>query len=75
VEIAIKQCRNGGIDCKVHGLQIVGKKKTDEDLFSNNMSFLASDSEECDEQGSSTGGRSRFDILQQFLKIINYLLI
>ena len=21
VEIAVKQCRNGGIDCKVHGLQ------------------------------------------------------
>ena len=25
VEIAIKQCRNGGIDCKVHGLQLVGR--------------------------------------------------
>ena len=23
VEIAVKQCRNGGIDCKVHGLQVV----------------------------------------------------
>ncbi len=22
VEIAIKQCRNGGIDCKIHGLQV-----------------------------------------------------
>ena len=22
VEIAVKQCRNGGIDCKVHGLQV-----------------------------------------------------
>lgn len=25
VEIAVKQCRNGGIDCKVHGLQLVGR--------------------------------------------------
>ncbi len=53
VEIAIKQCRNGGIDCKVHGLQVVGKKRgdeEDEDAFSSSMSFLASDSEECDDQ-------------------------
>lgn len=25
IEVAIKQCRNGGIDCKVHGIQLVGK--------------------------------------------------
>lgn len=25
IEIAIKQCRNGGIDCKVHGIQLVGR--------------------------------------------------
>lgn len=25
IEVAIKQCRNGGIDCKVHGIQLVGR--------------------------------------------------
>ena len=25
LEIAVKQCRNGGIDCKVHGIQLVGR--------------------------------------------------
>jgi E3 ubiquitin-protein ligase HERC2 len=45
VEISIKQCRNGGIDCKVHGLQVVGKKRTEEDeeeAYSSTISFLAS---------------------------------
>ena len=48
-EIAIKQCRNGGIDCKIHGLQIVGRKRSEEDEFSSALSFLASDSEEVEE--------------------------
>ena len=50
LEIAVKQCRNGGIDCKIHGLQVVGKKRSDEDSFSSNLSFLTSDSEEFDDQ-------------------------
>ena len=25
IEVAVKQCRNGGIDCKVHGIQLVGR--------------------------------------------------
>lgn len=49
VEIAIKQCRNGGIDCKIHGLQVVGRKRCEEDEFTSTVSFLASDSEECDD--------------------------
>jgi E3 ubiquitin-protein ligase HERC2 len=50
LEIAVKQCRNGGIDCKIHGLQVVGKKRSEEDSFSSNLSFLTSDSEEFDDQ-------------------------
>ena len=56
VEIAVKQCRNGGIDCKVHGLQVVGRKKGEEEDFSA-VSFLASDAEEeccCPEEHFST---------------------
>ena len=53
VEIAVKQCRNGGIDCKVHGLQVVGRRRGGGDLdedeaYSSSISFLASDSEECE---------------------------
>ena len=58
IEIAIKQCRNGGIDCKLHGLHIVGRRRCEEDEFSSALSFLASDCEEFEEavQCSSSGG-------------------
>ena len=46
IEIAIKQCRNGGIDCKVHGLMIQGRRRLEEDEYSSALSFLTSDSEE-----------------------------
>ena len=54
VEIAIKQCRNGGIDCKIHGLQVTGKRRSEEDEFSTSHSFLVSDSEEYDDPTSSS---------------------
>ncbi|XP_076284957.1 E3 ubiquitin-protein ligase HERC2 isoform X1 [Lasioglossum baleicum] len=43
IEIAVKQCRNGGIDCRIHGLRIVGKKKIFENQLATSVSFLASD--------------------------------
>ena len=49
IEIAIKQCRNGGIDCKIHGLVVTGRKRMEEDEYSSALSFLASDSEEVEE--------------------------
>ena len=49
IEIAIKQCRNGGIDCKVHGLVIQGRRRLEEDEYSSALSFLTSDSEEVEE--------------------------
>ena len=41
VEIAVRQCRNSGIDCKVHGVSIVGKLKVDDDDAAVGFSFLA----------------------------------
>ena len=38
-----------GIDCKIHGLLVVGRKRSEEDEFTSTVSFLASDSEECDD--------------------------
>ena len=54
IEIAIKQCRSSGIDCKVHGLSIVGRiRAEDEDLAT--VPFLASDNEEEDEEKAAVG--------------------
>lgn len=43
VQISIKQCRSSGIDTKVHGLTIIGKRKSDEDQIACGFSFLALD--------------------------------
>ncbi|GFU31029.1 e3 ubiquitin-protein ligase HERC2, partial [Nephila pilipes] len=42
IEICIKQCRSGGIDCRIHGLTILGRRKTEAD-DSTSFPFLASD--------------------------------
>uniref|UniRef100_A0A1A8PRE6 E3 ubiquitin-protein ligase HERC2 n=3 Tax=Nothobranchius rachovii TaxID=451742 RepID=A0A1A8PRE6_9TELE len=58
IEIAIKQCRSSGIDCKIHGLRIVGRiRAEDEDLAT--VPFLASDNEEEDEEKPTAGSLAR----------------
>ncbi|CAG01384.1 unnamed protein product, partial [Tetraodon nigroviridis] len=58
IEIAIKQCRSSGIDCKVHGLSIIGRiRAEDEDLAT--VPFLASDNEEEDDDKAATGSLAR----------------
>ena len=49
MEIAIRQCRSSGIDCKVHGLTIEGRQRADDDDVAANFTFLASDNEEDEE--------------------------
>ncbi|XP_033111225.1 E3 ubiquitin-protein ligase HERC2-like [Anneissia japonica] len=52
IEIAIRQCKSSGIDCKVHGLTITGRMRTEDDDIAANFSFIASDNEEdVDEEG------------------------
>ena len=47
IEIQIKTCKSNGIDCKVHGLSVIGRIKSDEtELQALNYTFLASDDEE-----------------------------
>lgn len=54
IEIAIKQCRSSGIDCKIHSLGVVGRiRAEDEDLAT--VPFLASDNEEEEEEKTATG--------------------
>lgn len=44
IEIYIKQCRNNGIQCKIHDLFVIGKRKqTDVEAMLANASFLATD--------------------------------
>lgn len=46
IEIYIKQCRNNGIQCRIHDLYVVGKRKqTDLDAMLANASFLANDND------------------------------
>ena len=42
-EIGIRQCRSSGIDCKIHGLSIVGHRRTEDEEIITGYSYLASD--------------------------------
>lgn len=43
IEICIIKCKNRGIDCKVHGLAVVGFKKSNYNELKTSVSFLAND--------------------------------
>lgn len=43
IEINITKCRNNGIDCKIHGVNIVGIKRQICGDFRTSVSFLAND--------------------------------
>lgn len=44
--MSIKQCKSGGIDCRVHGLGMMGKVVDDFGDPASTVSFLASDNED-----------------------------
>ena len=46
IEIHVKSCKSNGIDCKVHGLSVIGRIKSDDQDVGLNYVFLASDDEE-----------------------------
>ncbi|XP_058465564.1 probable E3 ubiquitin-protein ligase HERC2 [Malaya genurostris] len=55
IEIMIKQCRNNGIQCKIHGLHIIGKRKqTDLEMMLQNASFLATENDTAAEPSYTT---------------------
>ncbi|XP_073987726.1 E3 ubiquitin-protein ligase HERC2 isoform X1 [Rhodnius prolixus] len=58
IEIAIKLCWNGGIDCKIHGLYITGRRKPMFSELPSTVSFLASDSSEIRELNRSCTSNS-----------------
>ena len=58
IEIQIKQCRQSGIDCKIHGLSMIGRFRTDDDSAAG-YSFLASDNEEEEDDKQTTQNLKR----------------
>ncbi|CAH1776574.1 unnamed protein product, partial [Owenia fusiformis] len=50
IDISIRQCKSSGIDCKVHGLSVIGRVKAEDDDTASAFSFLASDNEEEEEK-------------------------
>lgn len=63
VEIAVKQCRSCGIDCRIHGLSITGRYGPplggvdDDDVDGGDVAalFLASDTEDARDDERYTG--------------------
>ncbi|XP_030756884.1 E3 ubiquitin-protein ligase HERC2 [Sitophilus oryzae] len=43
IEINVTKCRNNGIDCKIHGIFVVGVKRHSPGDFRTSVSFLAND--------------------------------
>ncbi|KAK2509156.1 hypothetical protein MC885_004362 [Smutsia gigantea] len=58
IEIAIKQCRSSGIDCKIHGLILLGRIRAEEEDLAA-VPFLASDNEEDDDEKGNNGSLIR----------------
>ncbi|XP_026307895.1 E3 ubiquitin-protein ligase HERC2-like [Piliocolobus tephrosceles] len=54
IEIAIKQCRSSGIDCKIHGLILLGRIRAEEEDLAA-VPFLASDNEEEEDEKGNSG--------------------
>ena len=43
IEVAIKMCKSGGIDTKVHGITVLGRVDMTEEEVAANFSFLTVD--------------------------------
>ncbi|RZF37934.1 hypothetical protein LSTR_LSTR005434, partial [Laodelphax striatellus] len=54
IEIAIKQCRNGGIDCKIHALYLTGRRKNSVNDVPTCAPFLVSDCADIQESQTFT---------------------
>lgn len=55
IEILVKQCRNNGIQCRIHNLNIIGRRKqNDLDIMLMNASFLANENDTSNEPSCST---------------------
>ena len=51
IEIAIRACKSGGIDTKIHGITIIGRVDMNEDEVAASFSFLTVEEESGREAG------------------------
>ncbi|XP_076028585.1 E3 ubiquitin-protein ligase HERC2 isoform X2 [Oratosquilla oratoria] len=58
ISIDIKQCKSGGIDCRVHGLAVTGKMLEQYGDPSVAVSFLASDNEDAEDDATEMSHKS-----------------
>ncbi|MPC60692.1 E3 ubiquitin-protein ligase HERC2 [Portunus trituberculatus] len=63
IEISIKQCKSGGIDCRVHGLAVMGKIVDDFGDPASSVSFLASDNEDVEDEITDMSRKSLTSIM------------
>ncbi|XP_071532835.1 E3 ubiquitin-protein ligase HERC2 isoform X2 [Panulirus ornatus] len=63
IEISIKQCKSGGIDCRVHGLAIMGKIVDDFGDPASSVSFLASDNEDVEDDMTDMSRKSLTSVM------------
>ncbi|KAK4294466.1 hypothetical protein Pmani_032901 [Petrolisthes manimaculis] len=66
VEISIKQCKSGGIDCRVHGLAMLGKIVDDLGDPASAISFLASDNEDAEDEITDMSRRKSLTSLMSY---------
>ena len=64
----MRQCKSSGIDCKVHGLSIIGHLKSDEEDQAANFRYLASDNEDQDRPLTSATNKKQKPITSQDIK-------
>ena len=78
IEIAIRQCRSSGIDCKVHGLKIRGHLRTEEDEPSFSVSYLASDNEDdavSDDKSATSKNTEKFSRRTGLKEILTHVFV
>ncbi|XP_042217246.1 E3 ubiquitin-protein ligase HERC2-like isoform X2 [Homarus americanus] len=63
IEISIKQCKSGGIDCRVHGLAMMGKIVDDFGDPASSVSFLASDNEDVEDDITDMSRKSLTSVI------------
>ncbi|XP_042145750.1 E3 ubiquitin-protein ligase HERC2 isoform X2 [Ixodes scapularis] len=60
IEIAIRECRSGGIECKVHGLSVVGRSHGEDEDLSPSFPYLASDGEDGEDGPAAVNSHGPF---------------
>ena len=64
----MRQCKSSGIDCKVHGLSIIGHLKSEDEDLAANFRYLASDNEDQERPLTSSNNKKLKPITSKDIK-------